>query len=73
MIWIIGNKGLLGKEVAQYLAEQELPIIGTDKEVDILSPLALKRHLNKYNPDREASLNDFIQTISAEHLNRYKG
>jgi dTDP-4-dehydrorhamnose reductase len=51
MIWIIGNKGMLGKEVAHYLSEREYPIIGTDKEVNILSPLALKRHLNKYNPE----------------------
>ncbi|AEJ18692.1 dTDP-4-dehydrorhamnose reductase [Gracilinema caldarium] len=41
MIWIVGNKGMLGTELTQYLQNQGLPVLGTDREVSFLDPDAL--------------------------------
>jgi dTDP-4-dehydrorhamnose reductase len=41
MIWLVGNKGMLGSEVASALAEAGLEFVGSDREVDILDPGAL--------------------------------
>ena len=42
MIWLIGNKGMLGTELTSALAVAGLPAVGTDREVDILAPAALQ-------------------------------
>lgn len=42
MIWLIGNKGMLGSEIQKQLSENKLPFVGTDREVDITSPEALE-------------------------------
>lgn len=41
MIWLIGCNGMLGREVARQLKENNLSFVGTDKEVDITNPDAL--------------------------------
>jgi dTDP-4-dehydrorhamnose reductase len=41
MIWLIGNKGMLGTQLASALAAAGLPAVCTDREVDILDPAAL--------------------------------
>lgn len=41
MIWIVGNKGMLGTELTQYLQNQGLSVIGTDRDVNFLEPDAL--------------------------------
>ena len=38
MIWLIGNGGMLGKELAAMLASCGMQFIGTDREVDITDP-----------------------------------
>ena len=35
MVWVIGNKGMLGSEVVRQLEQNEISFIGTDREVDI--------------------------------------
>lgn len=42
MIWLIGNKGMLGTELAQALASSRLEYTGSDREVDILDPEAIQ-------------------------------
>ncbi len=42
MIWIIGNKGMLGTEVCQCLEANKIDYIGTDRDVDITSLEVLK-------------------------------
>ena len=42
MIWLIGSKGMLGSELSLLLEKFGLPFIGTDREVDITDPPALK-------------------------------
>jgi dTDP-4-dehydrorhamnose reductase len=37
MIWLIGNKGMLGSEIAKQLSDNSIEYIGTDREVDITS------------------------------------
>ena len=41
MIWIIGNKGMLGQELSGLLTAQGIEQVGTDREVSILDPEAL--------------------------------
>jgi dTDP-4-dehydrorhamnose reductase len=41
MIWVIGNKGMLGTELCRLLEVQTVPYVGTDRELDFLDPGAL--------------------------------
>ena len=41
MIWLIGNKGMLGSEIARQLLENKIDFVGTDIDVDITSYDAL--------------------------------
>ncbi|HCM26019.1 MAG TPA: dTDP-4-dehydrorhamnose reductase [Treponema sp.] len=41
MIWLIGNRGMLGTELSEALARSSLPFVGTDREVSILDQEAL--------------------------------
>jgi dTDP-4-dehydrorhamnose reductase len=41
MIWLVGNRGMLGTQVAEALAGAGLESVGTDRDVDILDPAAL--------------------------------
>jgi len=42
MIWLIGNKGMLGTELSMLLKKSGILFIGTDREVDIIDHTALK-------------------------------
>jgi dTDP-4-dehydrorhamnose reductase len=44
MIWLIGNKGMLGTEVERTLERAGLEVEGTDREVDITSAAALEAY-----------------------------
>ncbi len=50
MIWIIGNRGMLGQELGRTLQEAEFSYIGTDREVSILEPNVLKEYALQHNP-----------------------
>jgi dTDP-4-dehydrorhamnose reductase len=41
MIWLIGNRGMLGSELSRVLEQRGLAWVGTDREVDIANPAAL--------------------------------
>lgn len=43
MIWLIGNKGMLGAELGEALTEARMGFVGTDREVDVLDPDALRK------------------------------
>jgi len=42
MIWLIGNKGMLGTELSLLLEKTGIPFTGTDREVDITNHAALR-------------------------------
>ena len=42
MIWLIGNKGMLGTEISLLLGQSGFSFVGTDREVDITDPVALQ-------------------------------
>lgn len=42
MIWLIGNKGMLGNEIARQLKENKIDYVGTDREVDFTDFSALE-------------------------------
>ncbi|MDR2729726.1 MAG: dTDP-4-dehydrorhamnose reductase [Treponema sp.] len=60
MLWLIGNKGMLGKELSLLLEKNNLPFIGTDREVDITDPAALSEFINA----QANSGNSFIWIIN---------
>jgi dTDP-4-dehydrorhamnose reductase len=41
IVWLIGNKGMLGTELSLVLEKHGIPFTGTDREVDIADPSAL--------------------------------
>jgi len=43
MIWLIGNKGMLGTELSLLLEKNGVPFTGTDREVDITDIYALEK------------------------------
>jgi dTDP-4-dehydrorhamnose reductase len=42
MIWLIGNKGMLGSELEKQLTQNTVEVIGTDRDVDITNLQALE-------------------------------
>ncbi len=38
MIWLVGNRGMLGTEVEELLRQHDLPYFASDREVDITDP-----------------------------------
>lgn len=42
MIWLIGNKGMLGTELSRLFERKNIPYIGTDRDVSILDMTALR-------------------------------
>jgi len=42
MIWLIGNKGMLGSHLAEMLSEKGIPFAGTDVELDITDERQVK-------------------------------
>jgi dTDP-4-dehydrorhamnose reductase len=50
MIWIIGNKGMLGTELSQVLEQRGLVWVGTDREVDITDPATIDAFIEKQQP-----------------------
>ncbi len=47
MIWLIGNKGMLGTEIALLLEKCGVPFAGTDREVDITDKASLTAFIQK--------------------------
>jgi dTDP-4-dehydrorhamnose reductase len=43
MIWLIGNKGMLGNDIEKLLKERVLPYCASDKEIDITDYKALEK------------------------------
>ncbi|MBP5695913.1 MAG: dTDP-4-dehydrorhamnose reductase [Treponema sp.] len=43
MIWLIGNKGMLGTEVARQLEENKIDFIGSDRDVDFTDEAATEK------------------------------
>ena len=45
-VWLIGNKGMLGTELALLLGKSGVSFSGTDREVDITDPAAIENFIN---------------------------
>jgi dTDP-4-dehydrorhamnose reductase len=43
MIWLVGNRGMLGSDVERVLADSEAPFVATDQEVDITDKESVER------------------------------
>jgi dTDP-4-dehydrorhamnose reductase len=50
MIWLVGNKGMLGAELSAALSEAGIDTVGTDREVSILEPAALEAFARSKRP-----------------------
>lgn len=51
MIWLVGNRGMLGTEVERLLRERGLAYVATDVELDITSPAAVEAFAAEHRPD----------------------
>ncbi len=49
MIWLIGDKGMLGREIARQLDENKIKWVGSDRDVDITSPLELSKFAQSHS------------------------
>ena len=56
MIWLTGQDGMLGKEIAQSLLAAKIPFVGSGHEVDI-SNFNAAQEFSKKNPDLEWIIN----------------
>ncbi len=66
MIWIIGDQGMLGKELCEVLKESNVPFAGTDKDVSILKPDALKHFAFELKPDWIINCSGYTDVDKAE-------
>jgi len=46
MIWLIGNKGMLGTEVARQLGENKIDFVGSDRDVDFTDSAACENFVS---------------------------
>lgn len=46
MIWLIGNKGMLGSKLQSFLQKERINFIGTDKEIDITDKDIILNYVN---------------------------
>lgn len=53
MIWLIGNKGMLGTEISLLLASRGIDFVGTDREVDITNLDLLKNFASLYTGEKK--------------------
>ena len=53
MIWIIGNQGMLGRELSELCQTLGVRCVGTDREVSILEPDELRRYAERVSQDGE--------------------
>lgn len=51
MVWLAGNKGMLGKELAGCLADAGIGFYGTDRECDITDPRAVGAVMAEHKPE----------------------
>ncbi len=51
MIWLIGNKGMLGTELSLLLERNRFPFVGTDRELDITDMAALENFASAHSFD----------------------
>jgi len=51
LIWLIGNKGMLGTELSILLESTSRPFVGTDREVDITDKAALEKFAENQSID----------------------
>ena len=51
MVWLIGNKGMLGTDIEAFLEEKKISSITSDKEVDITSIDALRTFIGDQSID----------------------
>jgi dTDP-4-dehydrorhamnose reductase len=54
LIWLIGNKGMLGTELSLVLEKRGIPFAGTDREVDIADPSALASFVKAWDKAESA-------------------
>lgn len=66
MIWLIGNRGMLGQDLANLLSGKNIPFIGTDLEIDITRPDLLAGFADKNTPDWIINCSAYTSVDKAE-------
>jgi len=57
MIWLIGNKGMLGTELSILLEKSGFPFVGTDREVDVTNSAAISEFIQTQNKSFDCIIN----------------
>ena len=52
MVWLIGDKGMLGSEIARQLTENRIQWIGSDRDVDITNSNELRKFASSHEIGR---------------------
>ena len=66
MIWLIGNKGMLGQELARTFSNNGISHAGSDREVSILKPEELEKFAEKNHPDWIVNCSAYTAVDKAE-------
>ncbi len=66
MIWLIGNRGMLGQELSRTFTNAGIDFVGSDREVSILDPEALKQFSDANKPDWIVNCSAYTAVDKAE-------
>ena len=66
MIWLIGNKGMLGQELSRTFTRAGTDFTGSDREISILEPEALKQFADANQPDWIVNCSAYTAVDKAE-------
>lgn len=66
MIWLIGNKGMLGTQLEKAINKEGIPLITSDREVDITDPKALDTFIKGKKPEYIINCSAYTAVDKAE-------
>ena len=68
MVWLIGSKGMLGKEVSRQLTQNKIQWIGTDRDIDITDSEQLDSFADSHDVTSSQTGNAVSQGKSSEKI-----
>jgi len=86
LIWVVGDKGMLGREICEQLAMNGIEFTGSDREVDITDQLSIENFAKRMElewiincaaytavdlAEKEADIAERINSTGAENLGLY--
>ena len=66
MIWVVGEKGMLGQELCQLFLQKKISFVGTDRDVSILEPQTLREFAKRHSLDWIVNCSGYTAVDQAE-------